>query len=108
MKLLHTQADICGTSLQGYQTIDYSELVKIFGRPIYSHCIDPDLDKVNYEWNLLFKDSDGKEIKASIYDWKTLPQHSTAPGYRWHIGGFTYEAVAAVSEYIREWRANNG
>jgi len=107
MKLLHTQADICGTSLQGYQTIDYDELVKIFGEPPYSVDADPDLDKVNFEWALLFKDDDGKEIKATIYDWKTLAAHSMMPGYRWHIGGFNYEAVSAVSEYIREWRANN-
>lgn len=107
MKLLHTNSNTCGTSLQGYQSIDYSELVRIFGKPTYSHCIDPELDKVNYEWDLLFKDEDGKEITATIYDWKTLPHHSTAPGYRWHVGGFNYEAVAAVSEYIREWREKN-
>jgi len=107
MKLLHTQADTCGTSLQGYQTVDFDELVKIFGTPTYSHTVDIDLDKVNYEWALLFKDADGKEIKASIYDWKTLPQISTASGYRWHIGGFNYEAVSAVSQYINNWREKN-
>ena len=109
MKLLHTKADTCGTSLQGYQTIDYDELVKIFGRPEYLQCVDFEADKgENFRWDLLFKDSDGKEIKATIYDWFTYPHFSTAPGYRWHVGGFNYEAVAAVSEYINNWRAKNG
>lgn len=105
MKLLHTQADTCGTSLQGYQIVDFDELVQIFGRPEYLQCVDFEYDKgENFRWNLLFKDSDGKEIKATLYDWKTLPQISTASGYRWHIGGFNYEAVAAVAEYINNWR----
>ena len=54
MKLLHTQADTCGTSLQGYQTIDYDELVRIFGRPEYLQCVDFEADKgENFRWDLL-------------------------------------------------------
>lgn len=108
MRLLHTEPNACGTSLQGYQTVDYNELVRIFGRPTYSVDAGHDLDKVNFEWSLLFKDDDGREITATIYDWKTSPTHSKASGYRWHIGGRDFYAVAAVSEYIREWRESNG
>jgi len=81
--------------------ITYDDLVRNFGVPsINQPSYD---DKVQVEWVFEFENN-----IYTIYDWKTYPHFSTAPGYRWHIGGFNYEAVAAVSEYINKWRNNNG
>jgi hypothetical protein len=80
-----------GTSLQGYVTAYYHELVEKFG--------EPDLtmgDKVTAEWCLEFEDG----TVATIYDWK---EYETPMGqYRWHIGGRNYDAVDRVISTLRE------
>jgi hypothetical protein len=79
-----------GTSLQGYVTAYYHELVEVFGEPTDSG------DKVTAEWCLEFEDG----TVATIYDWK---EYETPMGrYQWHIGGRNYDAVDRVISTLRE------
>lgn len=74
-----------GTSLQGYITISYKELVKAFGKPHWT-----DGDKTTAEW--CFKTVEG--VVFTIYDYKNC---STPRGeYLWHIGGKGELVVAIV------------
>jgi hypothetical protein len=75
-----------GTSLQGYITATYSQLVELFGTP------DAGGDKTQAEWCLKFEDG----TVATIYDWK----ESVAPELvtDWHIGGFKIQAAFLVKE----------
>jgi len=80
-----------GTSLQGYVTAYYHELVEVFGEPDLTNG-----DKVTAEWCLEFEDG----TVATIYDWK---EYETPMGsYRWHIGGKDGMAVGAVISTFRE------
>ena len=81
-----TDANRNGTSLQGYITATYAELVDKFGEP------EDGGDKTTAEWALEFEDG----TVATIYDWKT---YETPMGtYAWHIGGHDYMAVERVYE----------
>lgn len=76
-----------GTSLKGYITTTYTDLVRIFGRPSYEFG-----DKTTAEWILEFSDG----TVATIYDWK---EYETPEGmYDWHIGGNSAAALSAVQE----------
>lgn len=99
-----------GTSLQGYITESFYNLVDVFGEPTHS---TPSGDgKVNTEWNLRFKviekdatDPDDWEIiYATIYDWKEEgPEVARQSAkYRWHVGGKNYMADDVVTKAIEE------
>jgi len=84
-----TDANVNGTSLQGYFTTTYEKLVQTFGEPSYEGG-----DKTTCEWHLEFEDG----TVATIYDWK---EYTTPYGeYRWHIGGRDYSAVERVTECL--------
>ena len=79
-----------GSSLMGYVTATYGELVGLFGEP---NC--PPGDKTWNSWDIsftVFEDDEGEDhqdIYASIYDWKEMgPEASSTGEYQWHIGGF--------------------
>jgi hypothetical protein len=79
-----------GTSLQGYVTAYYHELVEVFGEP------EGGGDKTTVEWALKFADG----TVATIYDWK---EYETPMGqYRWHIGGKNNLAVHRVTSTFKE------
>ena len=87
-----------GSSLRGYVTTTYDNLVELFGEPnAYSG------DKTWNAWDLCFTvhDDDGEDsedVYVSIYDWKeSSPDHSRIGEYRWHIGGF------AKGEHRADW-----
>ena len=87
-----------GSSLRGYHTTSYVNLVDLFGEPnAYSG------DKTWNAWDLCFTvhDDDGEDsedVYVSIYDWKeSSPDHSRIGEYRWHIGGF------AKGEHRADW-----
>ena len=87
-----------GSSLRGYHTTSYHNLVDLFGEPnAYSG------DKTWNAWDLCFTvhDDDGEDsedVYVSIYDWKeSSPDHSRIGEYRWHIGGF------AKGEHRADW-----
>ena len=83
-------ADVNGTSLQGYVQAYYHQLVAVFGEP------DGGGDKTTVEWVLKFEDGTG----ATIYDWK---EYETPMGlYHWHIGGMNNLAVARVQQAFRQ------
>ena len=78
-----------GSSLRGYHTTTYDNLVAHFGKP---NCLWG--DKTWNSWDLCFTvyDDDGidsEDVYASIYDWKEMGPESSKGEYRWHIGGHT-------------------
>ena len=79
-----------GTSLQGYVSTTYQELVDAFGMP---HIFDG--DKTNVEWVLLI---DG--VLVTIYDWKL--DEVPIDQYDWHVGGHSPEAVELVQSVLDE------
>lgn len=84
--------DANGTSLKGYVTTYFADLVEVFGDPL------PGSDKTNAEWIIVFQDG----LVATIYDWKTceIPMDE----YEWHIGGKSYEVVQRVQQIIEDAR----
>jgi len=82
------QGEIRFSSLQGYITITYGELVEKLGPP---H--DTDIDgKVQAEWRLMVSGA-----PCTIYDYKHLGGLHTVKD--WHIGGHdTVEACKAVKD----------
>lgn len=90
-----------GTSLQGYLTASYSDLVSLFGRPS-----EGDGHKVDVEWYLLFEEG-GKKVVATIYNWKNGINYCgkeegipTKKITEWHIGGHLPVAAEMVKAYI--------
>ena len=81
---------IHGSSLMGYVTTTYDNLVELFGEP---NC--PPGDKTWNSWDLCFTvdlddemGEDWEDVYVSIYDWKeSSPDHSRIGEYCWHIGG---------------------
>lgn len=95
-----------GTSLQGYVTAQYSQLVAIFGEPSK----DVDGYKVSTEWEITFANG----VEATIYDYKDTNLYSDElptpdafraateqTPYEWHIGGYDKSAVALVLETLK-------
>jgi len=73
-----------GTSRVGYlDKVDYNDLVKLFGEPIYTTPVGE--DKTQKEWLIEYQD----EI-FTIYDWKYYDTDVTTAGeIQWNIGGKT-------------------
>jgi hypothetical protein len=86
-----TDANANGTSLQGYITAYFHQLVEVFGQPDITRG-----DKTTAEWCLEFEDG----TVATIYDWK---EYDTPMGkYSWHIGGNSNLAVDRVVDTFRQ------
>ena len=79
-----------GTSLQGYVSSNYQELVDALGEPD-----EFDGDKTNVEWVRLI---DG--VLVTIYDWKL--DEVPIDQYDWHVGGHSPEAVELVQSVLDE------
>ena len=85
MPFIQPTRRINGTSLQGYITIKFSEIVDVLGQPT-----ETDLDKVTAEWS--FKAHDG--MVFTIYDYKCYGTPKNT--YEWHIGGMDHKVLAMV------------
>lgn len=98
---------IDGTHLVGYlQPTTYAELVELLGEPTYGPEHSGD-GKVQAEWQLLLR-VDGRELVATIYDWKSYdtPVEDIT---EWHVGGayddtFTYvdDIMFCNADWTRE------
>jgi len=107
MKILDIETDATwqsGSSLAGYVTTTYEDIVAKFGEPTAAG------DKTTAEWTLEFKvleddaedEDDWDYVYATIYDWK---ESSTPMGqYRWHIGGFDRRAEECVQQALENNR----
>ena len=83
-------ADVNGTSLQGYMPAYLHQLIEVFGEPAGGG------DKTTVEWCLSFEDG----TVATIYDWK---EYDTPMGlYHWHIGGKNNLAVDRVTKTFKQ------
>ena len=99
-ELIDKDASITGTSLQGYIEADFDNLVKAFGEPTFDSTKGDEGDKVHTQWALEFENEEGDLIVATIYDWKEDNAYNSRVGkYKWHIGGNSYDAVEAVTDY---------
>ena len=93
-----------GTSLQGYITATYAELVELFGKP---HDFFDDY-KTDAEWYVEFDDG----TVATIYNWKNGRNYCgpDAPAVEnitsWNVGGLTEAALDKVLEVSTEYRLN--
>lgn len=89
-KVIDNKSKANGTSLQGYITTTYEELVNRLGQPLKGS----DDHKVTCEWILEFDSGD----IVTIYDWKV----SSTPKnlYNWQIGGFNLKAIDLLEEAI--------
>ena len=83
------------SSLVGYITATYDELVAFFGKPTYPEW-SGDM-KVSTEWEL---ELDGEWVR--IYDWKESSELVCRSGkpYRWHIGGESRWALDTVEDCL--------
>ena len=94
-----------GTSLQGYITAPYAELVELFGKP---HDFFDDF-KCDAEWYVEFDDG----TVATIYNWKNGRNYlgDDAPPVEaitsWNIGGNTTEAADKILEVSSHYRLNS-
>lgn len=86
-KVFTEASSINGTSLKGYITTTYDQLLKVFGEPTSQGG-----DKTNVGWELEFYDG----TVATIYDWKTFDIPMSE--YRWHIGGYNSRAVDLIHD----------
>ena len=99
-ELIDKDASITGTSLQGYIEATYDDLVKAFGEPTFDSTKGDEGDKVHTQWVLEFEDEEDNLVVATIYDWKEDSAYNSRVGkYKWHIGGNSYDAVEAVTDY---------
>ena len=90
------------TSLQGYITASYADLVEVFGEPQSTETSGD--GKVDIEWELQVEDYDFNSISPlTIYNWKDYDggfEARSNPIYRWHIGGTSGIVSAYVTEYF--------
>ena len=95
-----------GTSLQGYMTASYDDLVVAFGPPTYDETSAD--GKVDYEWNLVIEDTvdfPNENRNVTIYNWKDYDGGQNAlfnPEYEWHIGGHSPLDELFVKEAFAE------
>ena len=91
------------TSLQGYITASYADLVEVFGEPQSTETSGD--GKVDIEWELQVEDYDFNSISPlTIYNWKDYDGGTTAKtqsDYRWHVGGERKIVASYVEEYFK-------
>lgn len=86
-----------GTSLQGYVTVRYKQLVELFGEPHPN----PDNHKTDVEWIL----STPYGV-VTIYNYKNGTTYLGSPGveimsmHEWHVGAKNKESYEWVVTYI--------
>jgi hypothetical protein len=89
--------EVGGTSLQGYVTTTYADLVQTFGEPTR----DGDGYKVDAEWIITFADG----VVATIYNYKDGRNYCGEDGLaveditEWHVGGY---GRTGVESRVRE------
>ena len=89
--------ELSGTSLVGYVTAVYADLVEKIGYPTYT---GDKYEKVQAEWLFQFEDEDGNKFVASLYDWKNYESGVPQGVYEWHVGGNSTRAVEAVANLL--------
>lgn len=80
--------DSSGTSLKGYVSATYNQLVNFLGQPTFDEGSGD--GKVQVEWIVKFKDNYGGVNLFTIYDWKHYDRnHIDNPNIMvsWHVGG---------------------
>ena len=89
--------NVGGTSLMGYITVTFAQLVDVFGEPG-----ENDGYKTDAEWEIEF--ADGKV--ATIYNWKNGHNYNGCDGEDveditdWHIGGKDKNVVELVGQAL--------
>ena len=105
LKILDTgPSDFCaGSSLKGYMRATYEEVVSCFGNPTAVMG-----DKTTVEWDVEIRAEDDDEVEysifATIYDWKRNSRYAPEGEYEWHIGGWSEDALHAVTLAMENYR----
>jgi len=87
--------NVNGTSLQGYITIKFADLVSVLGKPHFENG-----DKITAEWAIQIGDA-----VITIYDYK---EDVTPKGlYDWHVGGFDSSVVVTLQRLFPNYRVRN-
>jgi len=89
IKINDSDISINMTSLQGYLTINYFELIERLGKPKQGY------DKSLAEWHIQAENEFGQTIVANIYDWKNYGGNAENI-INWNIGGKSSSAVDLV------------
>jgi len=100
MQITDFNADISGTSLQGYVEATFSELVEALNFPSYQSC--DVTEKVNNEWAIAV-DVGGKKIVVTVYDWKEGDGGEAARGGKkmyWHVGGRDQRSLVVLEAIL--------
>lgn len=80
--------DTSGSSLKGYVSATYNQLLNLLGKPTFEE--ESGDGKVQVEWIVKYKDPYGGVNLYTIYDWKHYDRnHIDNPNIMvsWHIGG---------------------
>jgi len=91
-----------GTSFHdGYIKATYNQLVKAFGKPVYTDSTD---DKVTCEWELKIEDENGNQVGFTVYDWKEYvsPLRNKDRYYEFHIGTQTPAGTKLVIKVLKD------
>lgn len=94
--------DMNGTSFHdGYIKATYNQLVKAFGKPLYTDVNDY---KVTCEWELKIEDEDGNQVGFTVYDWKEgiSPLRNRDDYYEFHIGTHTPAGTKLVIKVLKD------
>ena len=94
-----------GSSLIGYVTGTYKELIKAFGEPTYKEYSTA--DKVSTEWTLEFELTDNVKpyVIGTIYDWKRYDggkECRNGNEFVWNVGGMSYDALELVQQTLEK------
>lgn len=92
-----------GTHYQGQISIRYTDLVRLFGKPLPG-----DGYKTEAEWLLRFHDYDADQyIVVTIYDWKRGPSYCGEEygipaefNEVWHVGGHSTDALFVLQDWL--------
>ena len=102
-KIIYSSADLGGdgTSLKGYVTASYNELVEMFGEPAYGESGDSKCTftfVVNYEIDY---DGDLEYGQFTLYDWKGNRPNYDGEQFQVHVGGSCITDSLAADNAIR-------
>lgn len=80
--------DTSGSSLKGYVSATYAQLVELLGLPTFDE--ESGDSKVQVEWIVKYKDKYGGVYLFTIYDWKHYSRDhidNRNTMVSWHVGG---------------------
>ena len=85
-----------GTSLMGYVTASYDELVGVFGKPEFEDDVPTTYEKTSTEWRGQINGH-----RFTIYDYKWRRRNDSSLE-QWHVGGDDPRIIARINQRLRK------